>query len=220
VITLDAEHIAGSLARSRKLPTATVGELMRRAGIGTGTAGHVPLIGNRDCFREVQRHCPAAERGGAGIGHTHVHLTESTPGIRWCCRTGIRGECLAARQQTGQQHSIFNKNLHLKPLHINYLRDLVVFSETDSGPDIFYVYGCIRINQKSIPKRHRKTSIRPQACKPVLLGLRHCPGDTCIRKPATVVEFPQDGPDLRRIQAAAIWISFFPIWRSFYRIPE
>jgi hypothetical protein len=98
MIALDAEHITGCLARSRKLPAAAVGELMRRAGIGAGTAGHVPLIGNRDCFREVQCHCPAAERGGAGIGYAHIHLKESTPGIRRRSRTGIRGECLAARQ--------------------------------------------------------------------------------------------------------------------------
>jgi hypothetical protein len=97
MITLDAEHITGGLTRGRELPAATVGELMRRAGIGAGTAGHVPLIGNRDCFREVQRYRPAAERGGAGIGNAHIHLKESTPGIRRRRRTGVRGKNLAAR---------------------------------------------------------------------------------------------------------------------------
>jgi hypothetical protein len=79
-----------------------ISELEGRAGIGAGP-GHVPLGHRCNLFREVQRHCPAAQRGGAGIGDTHIHLKEGAARIGRSGRAGIRSECLAARQGAGQE---------------------------------------------------------------------------------------------------------------------
>jgi hypothetical protein len=91
--TLEAEHVVGGGARSRELPAAAVGELEARARIGAGARAHVPLVGDRDLFREGESHRPAGQRGGAGVGDAHVQLELiSTAGLRR--RTTVRRECL------------------------------------------------------------------------------------------------------------------------------
>jgi hypothetical protein len=60
-------------ARRRKLKTAAIGKLERRAWAGTA-ADYVPLISYGDRFREGHRHRPAAQCGGAGIGDIHLDL--------------------------------------------------------------------------------------------------------------------------------------------------
>lgn len=92
MIALHAEGVAGGGTGRRKLPTATVGELEARAR--TGSPAHVPGAGHRDLLREVQRNCPATQRGGARVGYTHVHLEEGASRIGRRCRTGVRGKCL------------------------------------------------------------------------------------------------------------------------------
>ena len=109
---LEAEHIAGSLTRARELPAAAVGELESRAGIGPGARPNVPLVGHCHLLRKIQRHRPAAERGAAGIGNRYVHLEGSTRRIGRRSCTGVRGECLIAQQQAGQQHSKFYTSFH------------------------------------------------------------------------------------------------------------
>ena len=94
MIALHAERVRGRLAGRRQLPAAAVGELEAGAGVGAG-ARRVPLRGNRDLLREVQRYRPAAQRSGAGIGDTHIHLEECAPGVGRRRRTGVSGVCLA-----------------------------------------------------------------------------------------------------------------------------
>ena len=114
MIALDAEHVGSGGAGSRQLPAAAVGELEAGAGVGTGTGTHIPLIGYRHLLREIHRHRPVAQCRGAAVGDTHVHLEESASCIGGHRGAGVSGECFAAQQQTGQQHSILNKYLHFK----------------------------------------------------------------------------------------------------------
>ena len=92
--TLHAEGIGRRLTRSRQLPAAAVGELEARARIGAGARAHVPLVGDRDLFREGEGHRPAGQRGGAGVGHTHVQLEGCTRRVGCRERTAVRRECL------------------------------------------------------------------------------------------------------------------------------
>jgi hypothetical protein len=95
------------IARVRKLPGAAVGKLERRAWIGAGTSADIPLVGDRDLLGESYRHGPAAQWGGAGIEDTHVYLEGGSVGIGRRGSTAVRGECLIAQQQAGQQYPQF-----------------------------------------------------------------------------------------------------------------
>jgi hypothetical protein len=94
VITLDAKDVGRSGAGGRQLPAAAIGKLETRAGIGAGTRGHIPLIGDRNLLGKIQCHCPVAERGGTGVGDAHIHLEESASGIRRRHCAAMRGECM------------------------------------------------------------------------------------------------------------------------------
>ena len=115
MVTLEAEYIAERGAGLRQLPAAAVGELEARARIGARASSHVPLIGYRDLLGKIECHRPAAERSGAGVGYAHVQLERRTARIGRDSRTAVRGKCLIAQQQAGQQHSILNECLHLIP---------------------------------------------------------------------------------------------------------
>ena len=95
MVALKTEDVGRRLARGRQLPAVVVGELERRARSGAGRAArHVPLGDRRDLLGKVQRHRPAAERGGAGIGDRYVHLEKIASRVGRRRRTGVRGECL------------------------------------------------------------------------------------------------------------------------------
>jgi hypothetical protein len=113
MIALEAEDVARRLARSRQLPGTAVGELEAGAGIGAAAAAHVPLVGHRHLFREVQRHCPAGKRRGTGVGDAHVHLEERTARVGRRCRATVRGKCMIAQQQAGQQNCGSKNNFHV-----------------------------------------------------------------------------------------------------------
>ncbi len=117
MITLETEDIGRSLARGRQLPAATIGELERRAGVGACPC-HIPLIGSSNLFRESQRYGPTTQRSSAGIGHAHVYLKECTAGIGRRRCAAVRTECLATKQQAGQQQSILNQYFHCQPLSL------------------------------------------------------------------------------------------------------
>src|SRR5688572_22070793 len=101
---LEAECVNGA-AGSRELPGAAnaVGELESRARIGACPSRDVPLVGHGNCFREGQRHGPAAERGGAAVGYRYIYL-ERISRLGRCCSTGMGGEYLTG-PQAGQQYS-------------------------------------------------------------------------------------------------------------------
>ena len=101
---LEAKHVGSGGARSRKLPAAAVGELMRRARVGTSPR-RVPATGDVRRFSKVQRQCPAADRGGAAIGDRHVNLVRRRLVTGNRGRTRVSGECLTANQQAGHKHS-------------------------------------------------------------------------------------------------------------------
>ena len=104
MVTLNAESAADGAARRRQLPGAAgaVGELEARARIGTRAGPHIPLIGYRDRFRKIQRHGPAGERGGAGVGNRYIHLKRG-PRTGGRYSTTVRRECLPVRKQGQQQ---------------------------------------------------------------------------------------------------------------------
>ena len=105
---LETESVAYSLARGRQLVGTAVGELETRARVGAGP-GYVPLITHRNLFRKIQRNRPTAQCSSAAVGYAHVHLKVSARGIGRRCRTSVRGKCVIAQQQAGQQHSKFDQ---------------------------------------------------------------------------------------------------------------
>ena len=111
---LEAEDVGRRLARGRQLPAVLVRKLERRAGVGA-RARRIPLADDRYRFREGQRHRPRAQCRGAGVGDRNVHLEEGSSGIGRGRRTAVRGECLIAQQQAGQQYCKFNESLHINP---------------------------------------------------------------------------------------------------------
>ena len=119
MIALHAEDIRGGLTGRRKLPAAAIGELERSAGVGAA-ARRVPLVGDRDLLREIQRDCPAAQRRRAAVRYAHVHLEESASRVGRRRRTGIGGKCGAARQQAGQQQRRSDTRFYWHPISHNY----------------------------------------------------------------------------------------------------
>lgn len=101
MIALEAENIAGGLTRARELPTATVGELKRRAGVGAA-AGCIPLRGHGDLLGESQSHRPPAERGSSGIGDADVYLEKGASRVGRCRRTGVGSQYWSAGKKAGQ----------------------------------------------------------------------------------------------------------------------
>ena len=125
MVALHTESIGRGLTGSRELPAAAVAELETRAGL-RARPGYIPCVIGADLFREIQRHGPAAERGGACVGDTHVQLEKIASGIGRRRAAGIRGESMhAAQQQSGQQQRQFNKRFHMTPSFFKILIVLV-----------------------------------------------------------------------------------------------
>ena len=103
--TLEPEDVGCGIARGRILPAgAAFGKFEGRARVGT-RPGRVPLVGDRDLFREIQSDGPAAKSGSAAVGYAHVHLEKGAACIRRRRRTGVRGKCLIAQHEAGQEHA-------------------------------------------------------------------------------------------------------------------
>lgn len=104
--TLETENIAGTAREWVLPPGAAFGKTEGRAWAGSSGQGRVPIVGYRDLLREDHRHYKGiAKPCGAVIGDMHIHLEGGASGIDGHDRTAVRGECLIAQQQAGQQYS-------------------------------------------------------------------------------------------------------------------